>query len=69
MALAYTAGGLRDLPRTAGEASWAEMETEERIAPEGISASRCGGGLLGSQLEFAAIVGGFHNIGGSAEVR
>jgi hypothetical protein len=34
-ALAYTAGGLRYLPRTAGEASWAEMETEERDRSRG----------------------------------
>ena len=69
MALAYTAGWARYLPRTAGEASWAEMETEERDRSRGNLRQRVLRWALGSQLEFAAIVGGFHNIGGSAEVR
>ena len=66
MALAYTAGGLRYLPRTAGEASWAEMETEERDRSRGNLRQPVWRWALGSQLEFA---GGFHNIGKRAEVR
>lgn len=58
----------RYLPRTVGEAG-------QRWKQKGRDRSR--GNLrqpvlrwaLGSQLEFAAIVGGFHNIGKRAEVR
>jgi hypothetical protein len=68
MASAYTAGGQ-------GICLELRVKTGQRWKQEGRDRSR--GNLrqpvlrwaLGSQLEFAAIVGGFHNIGKRAEVR
>jgi hypothetical protein len=69
MALAYTAGWTRYLPRTAGESWGQSWKQAEGVALEGISANWVMRWAPGSQFEFAAIAGGFHNIGKSAEVR